>query len=162
MKNTTILAAVLLITTLGAASIAGANSNGILSGRYVGSTTGLEWFTTSVGSVLKFEFSSSYIGYFDGRGNFYGNVTTTYQNTNASGTSGLHTLTQTGTYTLDDDDTGTLSVQTEDIFGPFPQLFNIYATQGGNKVCFTQTNNGYPSGGGTINSIVLSGCYEKQ
>ena len=175
MKHATILAGIaLLIATLGA-SVAesraggfglpgGGNNNGILSGRYVGSTSGLEWFTPNTGDPAKYDFSSSYIGYFDGKGNFFGYATTAAQFTNAAG-SLICTYTQTGTYSLKDDDTGTLSVQTNNTSGgcdSIPQVFNIYATQGGSKVCFTQTNTDYTSTTGTTNSIVLSGCYEKQ
>lgn len=154
----------LLIATLSLAPSAGANSNGILSGRYVGATSGLQWFTPTGGEPTKVDFAVSSIGYFDGRGNFSGNMTVAAQFTLAP-VALVCTYAQTGKYTLNDDDTGTLTIQSTDTTGScdsIPQTFNIYATQGGSKLCFTQTNTTYTSASGTTNSIVVSGCYSKQ
>ena len=154
----------LLIATLGGASNASSNNNGILSGRYVGATSGLEWFTPTGGEPTKVDLAVSSIGYFDGKGTFFGYMTVAAQFT-AAPVSLVCKFTQTGSYTLNSDDTGTMSVQSVDNSGgcdSLPQTFNIYATQGGSKICFTQTNMNFTSASGTTNSIVVSGCYDRQ
>ena len=164
-----IVTTAILVGAIARASIASANSNGILSGRYAGAFSGLTWFTAK-GSTLpkKVDFASNLIGYFDGKGNYYGNLTTALGFTDFAlpPSDEACTYTQTGSYSLNDDDTGTLSVQTTVTSGnceSIPQVFSINATQGGSRVCIVQTNAPYTgSSGATTNSIVLSGCLDKQ
>ena len=159
-----ILGAALLVAILGGASIAGLNNNGILSGRYVGSTSALEWFTPNGGSPEKIDVADSYILHFDGKGNFSGNVTASAEGT-SSPFALLCTFISNGTYTLNNDGTGTISVETTATSGGCdsePQTFNIYYSQNGSKECFTQTSVSFTSTSGTTNSLVGSGCASKQ
>ncbi len=150
---------------LGFVGLAQANSNGLLNGRYVGSADSVLWLTPTGGSPIKLDVAISGINYFDGRGNFFASYTDVFSGASIPISETVCTFTATGTYVLNDDDTGTLqtnATSTSGGCGDATLTFNLYATLNGSKVCVVQTSQSPSSPSGTTISANFASCETKQ
>jgi hypothetical protein len=138
--------------------------NYVLNGRYIGQATATEWYTPPGQSILKLDISDAFVEQLDGRGNAVGSLTEVIGGTFEGFTPTVCVYSSSGTYSLNDDGTGTgifnfTTTSPGCVDGQ--QTFALTYLSNGSKYCGVVTGFSLPPGV-EVTSILGSFCATKQ